>query len=87
MTSISYDLKIAKWKTLRGFPLLAYFDRSTLFLRGAGGFSDSSKQYSYTTYPPNQIFRYSIPRTEPTVVYEDRTQNSQVLQYKLYTIS
>ncbi|KAF3324913.1 Enoyl-CoA hydratase 2 [Carex littledalei] len=58
-------------------------NRSTVFLRGAGGFSDSSKPYSYTTYPPNQIFRFSIPKSKPTVVYEDRTQNSQALVYRL----
>ncbi|KAJ3690825.1 hypothetical protein LUZ61_019989 [Rhynchospora tenuis] len=58
-------------------------NRSTVFLRGAGGFSDSSKPYSYTAYPANQIFRFSIPKSEPTIVYEDRTQNSQALLYRL----
>ncbi|KAJ3692839.1 hypothetical protein LUZ60_011934 [Juncus effusus] len=58
-------------------------NRSTVFLRGAGGFSDSSKPFSYSNYPANQIFRFSIPKSEPTLFYEDRTQSSQALLYRL----
>uniref|UniRef100_A0A453LIE1 MaoC-like domain-containing protein n=1 Tax=Aegilops tauschii subsp. strangulata TaxID=200361 RepID=A0A453LIE1_AEGTS len=58
-------------------------NRSTIFLRGAGGFSDSSRPYSYTTYPANQISRISIPNSAPSAVYEDQTQQSQALLYRL----
>ncbi|KAK1633037.1 hypothetical protein QYE76_007352 [Lolium multiflorum] len=58
-------------------------NRSTIFLRGAGGFSDSSRPYSYTTYPANQISRISIPDSAPSAVYEDPIQQSQALLYRL----
>ncbi|XP_020091322.1 enoyl-CoA hydratase 2, peroxisomal [Ananas comosus] len=58
-------------------------NRSTIYLRGSGGFSDSSQPYSYATYPPNQISRVSIPKTSPSAVYEDCTQKSQALLYRL----
>uniref|UniRef100_A0A453LIJ6 Uncharacterized protein n=1 Tax=Aegilops tauschii subsp. strangulata TaxID=200361 RepID=A0A453LIJ6_AEGTS len=59
-------------------------NRSTIFLRGAGGFSDSSRPYSYTTYPANQISRISIPNSAPSAVYEDQTQQSQRHSYTGY---
>ncbi|PNT65053.1 hypothetical protein BRADI_4g36920v3 [Brachypodium distachyon] len=58
-------------------------NRSTIFLRGAGGFSASSQPYSYSTYPANQISRVSIPNSAPSAVYEDSTQQSQALLYRL----
>uniref|UniRef100_A0A0E0M424 MaoC-like domain-containing protein n=1 Tax=Oryza punctata TaxID=4537 RepID=A0A0E0M424_ORYPU len=52
-------------------------NRSTLYLRGAGGFSDSSRPYSYVNYPTNQVSHISIPNSAPSAVYEDQTQQSQ----------
>ncbi|XP_010935207.1 enoyl-CoA hydratase 2, peroxisomal [Elaeis guineensis] len=58
-------------------------NRSTIYLRGAGGFSKSSPPYSYITYPANQVSRVSVPKYKPSVVYEDRTHQSQALLYRL----
>jgi peroxisomal enoyl-CoA hydratase 2 len=58
-------------------------NRSTIYLRGAGGFSNSSPPYSYTNYPANQVSRVSIPKSGPAVVHEDPTQQSQALLYRL----
>ncbi|KFK34457.1 hypothetical protein AALP_AA5G147900 [Arabis alpina] len=58
-------------------------NRTTVFLRGAGGFSNSSKTFSYKNYPSNQGLAVKIPKTQPTVVSEERTQPSQALLYRL----
>ncbi|CAL9205077.1 unnamed protein product, partial [Musa hybrid cultivar] len=58
-------------------------NRSTIYLRGSGGFSSSSHPYSYKTYPDNQILHVSVPKHQPTVVYEDTIQQSQALLYRL----
>lgn len=58
-------------------------NRSTIYLRGAGGFSNSSRPYSYANYPANQVSRISIPNSAPSAVYEDQTQQSQALLYRL----
>ncbi|URD78983.1 Enoyl-CoA hydratase 2 [Musa troglodytarum] len=58
-------------------------NRSTIYLRGSGGFSSSSHPYSYKTYPDNQILHVSAPKHQPTVVYEDTIQQSQALLYRL----
>ncbi|XP_052168810.1 enoyl-CoA hydratase 2, peroxisomal isoform X1 [Oryza glaberrima] len=58
-------------------------NRSTIYLRGAGGFSDPSRPYSYASYPTNQVSRISIPNSAPSAVYEDQTQQSQALLYRL----
>ncbi|KAG8050381.1 hypothetical protein GUJ93_ZPchr0009g2137 [Zizania palustris] len=52
-------------------------NRSTIYLRGAGGFSDSSRPYSYASYPADQVSRVSIPNLAPSAVYEDQTRQSQ----------
>lgn len=52
--------------------------RTTLFLRGAGGFSKTSRPFSYTNYPTNQVPVVRIPKTQPFVIFEDPTQPSQV---------
>ncbi|CAN1782025.1 Enoyl-CoA hydratase 2, peroxisomal [Linum perenne] len=57
--------------------------RSTAYLRGAGGFSKSSHPYSYSTYPKDQVGAVKIPKTQPSAVYEDVTQPSQALLYRL----
>ncbi|ONM23255.1 Enoyl-CoA hydratase 2 peroxisomal [Zea mays] len=58
-------------------------NRSTIYLRGAGGFSDSSRPYSYATYPANQVSRISIPNSAPSAVCDDQTKQSQALLYRL----
>ncbi|XP_066394748.1 enoyl-CoA hydratase 2, peroxisomal-like [Miscanthus floridulus] len=58
-------------------------NRSTIYLRGAGGFLDSSRPYSYATYPANQVSRISIPNSAPSAVYDDQTKQSQALLYRL----
>ncbi|CAA2994633.1 enoyl- hydratase 2, peroxisomal [Olea europaea subsp. europaea] len=58
-------------------------NRMTVFLRGAGGFSKSSQPYSYTRYLANRTLEYKIPKTQPFSVYEQRTQPSQALLYRL----
>ncbi|EPS73407.1 hypothetical protein M569_01352 [Genlisea aurea] len=57
----------------------------TLYLRGAGGFSNSSQPYSYSKYPPSDkaVAAPKIPRTKPFAVYEECTQPSQALVYRL----
>lgn len=62
---------------------LLCMNRATLFLRGAGGFSSSSHPYSYTNYPKDQGSVGKIPKTKPFAVYEDCTQPSQALLYRL----
>ncbi|CAN0847752.1 Enoyl-CoA hydratase 2, peroxisomal [Linum grandiflorum] len=57
--------------------------RSTAYLRGAGGFSKSSHPYSYSTYPKDQVGVVKIPKTQPSAVFEDVTQLSQALLYRL----
>lgn len=59
------------------YKFIAYSCRSTIYLRGAGGFSKSSPAYSYAGYPANQVLRVSIPRTKPNVVCEELVQLSQ----------
>lgn len=51
--------------------------RITVYLRGAGGFSKSSKPFSYSNYPLNQISSVKIPESKPFSVFEDHTQPSQ----------
>ncbi|KAJ0966547.1 hypothetical protein J5N97_023464 [Dioscorea zingiberensis] len=58
-------------------------NRSTIYLRGAGGFSKSSKPYSYADYPANQVSPVKIPNSKPSLVYEDCTKQSQALIYRL----
>nr|ACU21354.1 unknown [Glycine max] len=62
---------------------LLCMNRTTVFLRGSGGFSKSSKPFSYTNYPVNQNPAVKIPESKPFSVFEDRTQPSQALLYRL----
>ncbi|XP_031407309.1 enoyl-CoA hydratase 2, peroxisomal isoform X2 [Punica granatum] len=62
---------------------LLCMNRITTYLRGAGGFSESSKPYSYSNYPPNQVSAIRIPKEQPFSVFEDQTQPSQALLYRL----
>ena len=54
------------------------FNRSAVYLRGAGGFSQSPQPYSYTKHPSGQISTYKIPESQPFVVFEECTHPSQV---------
>ncbi|KAF5181433.1 Enoyl-CoA hydratase 2, peroxisomal [Thalictrum thalictroides] len=58
-------------------------NRMTVYLRGAGGFSKSSSPYTYSNYPANQVLPIKIPKSQPFTVYEDCTQQSQALLYRL----
>ncbi|KAG2254619.1 hypothetical protein Bca52824_084755 [Brassica carinata] len=62
---------------------LLCMNRTTVFLRGAGGFSNSSQPFSYKNYPSNQGLAVKIPQTQPSAVCEERTQPSQALLYRL----
>ncbi|XP_057451695.1 enoyl-CoA hydratase 2, peroxisomal-like, partial [Lotus japonicus] len=62
---------------------LLCMNRSTVYLRGAGGFSNSSKPFSYSNYPLNQTSTVKIPDSKPFSVFEDHTQASQALLYRL----
>ncbi|MCL7040793.1 hypothetical protein MKW94_021622 [Papaver nudicaule] len=58
-------------------------NRLTVYLRGAGGFSKSSPPYSCSKYPADQIKPVKFPNCQPFVVYEECTQKSQALLYRL----
>ncbi|PKA50259.1 Enoyl-CoA hydratase 2, peroxisomal [Apostasia shenzhenica] len=58
-------------------------NRSTIYLRGAGGFSKSSQPYSYANYPSHQVSPVSVPKQKPSVIYEEQIQQSQALLYRL----
>ncbi|XP_027354504.1 enoyl-CoA hydratase 2, peroxisomal isoform X2 [Abrus precatorius] len=62
---------------------LLCMNRSTIYLRGAGGFSKSSNPFSYSNYPLNQTPAAKIPESKPFSVFEDHTQPSQALIYRL----
>jgi len=62
---------------------LLCINRTTAFLRGAGGFSNSSQPFSYKNYPSEQGLAVQIPQTQPSAVCEERTQPSQALLYRL----
>ncbi|KAG7651868.1 MaoC-like dehydratase domain [Arabidopsis thaliana x Arabidopsis arenosa] len=62
---------------------LLCMNRTTVFLRGAGGFSNSSQPFSYKNYPSNQGLAVKIPQRQPLTVCEERTQPSQALLYRL----
>ncbi|XP_061345047.1 enoyl-CoA hydratase 2, peroxisomal [Gastrolobium bilobum] len=62
---------------------LLCMNRTTVYLRGAGGFSKSSHPFSYSNYPLNRISAVKIPESKPFSVFEDHTQPSQALLYRL----
>ncbi|KAI3431977.1 MaoC-like domain-containing protein [Psidium guajava] len=64
---------------------LLCMNRTTVYLRGAGGFSKSSQPFSYSNYPPppNQVRAVKIPKDKPFSVFEDCSQPSQALLYRL----
>ncbi|GLT31316.1 hypothetical protein SLA2020_060590 [Shorea laevis] len=62
---------------------LLCMNRMTVYLRGAGGFSNPSRPYSYSNYSANQSSVVRIPKSQPFAVFEDCTQPSQALLYRL----
>ncbi|XP_057986512.1 enoyl-CoA hydratase 2, peroxisomal-like [Hevea brasiliensis] len=62
---------------------LLCMNRSSVYLRGAGGFSNPTHPFSYSNYPNNQVAAVKIPKTQPFAVFEDFIQPSQALLYRL----
>lgn len=62
---------------------LLCMNRMTAFLRGAGGFSNSSQPFSYSKYQTIPVSAVKIPKSQPFAVFEDYTQPSQALVYRL----
>ncbi|KAK8989083.1 hypothetical protein V6N11_030451 [Hibiscus sabdariffa] len=62
---------------------LLSLNRLSAFLRGAGGFSDPSQPFTYRDYPANQLSAIRVPEGPPYAVFEDCTQPSQALLYRL----
>ncbi|KAG0474259.1 hypothetical protein HPP92_013945 [Vanilla planifolia] len=58
-------------------------NRTTVYLRGAGGFSKNPKAYSYATNSRDQVPSIVVPGQEPSVIYEDQTQQSQACSSQL----
>eukprot|EP00252_Welwitschia_mirabilis_P014493 TRINITY_DN31814_c0_g1_i1.p1 TRINITY_DN31814_c0_g1~~TRINITY_DN31814_c0_g1_i1.p1 ORF type:complete len:311 (-),score=63.41 TRINITY_DN31814_c0_g1_i1:119-1051(-) len=59
-------------------------NRSAVYLRGAGGFSKTTKPYSYqSSSPRHKQAPVVIPDDSPSATYEDHTQQSQALLYRL----
>ncbi|XWS25977.1 hypothetical protein CRYUN_Cryun27aG0113900 [Craigia yunnanensis] len=56
---------------------LLSMNRTSVFLRGAGGFSDPSHPFTYSNYPANQASAMRIPESQPFAVFEDCSQPSQ----------
>ncbi|KAL8202117.1 hypothetical protein R6Q57_011264 [Mikania cordata] len=74
------EVEVVSYEKETGEPLC--MNRTTVYLRGAGGFSSSSEPYSITKYPRNQISS-KTPKTPPFVVHEECTHPSQALLYRL----
>ncbi|KAH9693652.1 Enoyl-CoA hydratase 2 (peroxisomal) [Citrus sinensis] len=71
---------------------LLCMNRMTAFLRGAGGFSNSSQPFSYSKYQTIPVSVVKIPKSQPFAVFEDYTQPSQAsllyhLQALVYRLS
>ncbi|XP_059633815.1 enoyl-CoA hydratase 2, peroxisomal [Cornus florida] len=58
-------------------------NRMSVYLRGIGGFSKSSHPYSYTKNPIKQVSSVKIPKSQPFAIFEECTQPSQALLYRL----
>ncbi|KAJ9542025.1 hypothetical protein OSB04_028531 [Centaurea solstitialis] len=74
------EVEVLSYVKETGEPLC--MNRTTIYLRGAGGFPKSSKPYSVSKYPRDQTSS-KPPRTQPFAVHEERTQPSQALLYRL----
>jgi peroxisomal enoyl-CoA hydratase 2 len=75
------EIEVVSYENDSSEPLC--MNRISIFLRGAGGFSKSSQPYSYSKYPNNQATAPKIPKTQPFATFEDCTQPSQALLYRL----
>ncbi|XP_047958636.1 enoyl-CoA hydratase 2, peroxisomal-like [Salvia hispanica] len=75
------EVEISSYEKESG--VLLCVQRMSLYLRGAGGFSKSSQPYSFSKYPSSQTFTYKIPKSQPFAVFEECTQPSQALLYRL----
>ncbi|XP_043712382.1 enoyl-CoA hydratase 2, peroxisomal-like [Telopea speciosissima] len=75
------EIDTVSYEKESGEPLC--MNRTTIYLRGAGGFSNPSAPYSCSKYPANQISPLKIPKSQPVAVYEECTQESQALLYRL----
>ncbi|KAF9686649.1 hypothetical protein SADUNF_Sadunf02G0011300 [Salix dunnii] len=51
---------------------LMCMNRSTIYLRGAGGFSNSCHPYSYANYPKDQVPAVKIPQSKPFAALQYR---------------
>ncbi|KAI3797298.1 hypothetical protein L1987_32554 [Smallanthus sonchifolius] len=74
------EVEAVSYEKETGEPLC--MNRTTVYLRGAGGFSKSSQPYSFSKYPGNQTSS-KTPKTRPFVVHEESTQPTQALLYRL----
>ncbi|PWZ15218.1 Enoyl-CoA hydratase 2, peroxisomal [Zea mays] len=72
-------LEVETLTCLEGSGEVLCMNRSTIYLRGAGGFSNSSQPFSYATYPSNEVSNVTFSDSTPFAVYEDRIQKSQAL--------
>ncbi|KAL1533141.1 glycoside hydrolase 18 protein, variant 2 [Salvia divinorum] len=75
------EVEISSYEKESG--VLLCVQRMSLYLRGAGGFSKSSQPYSFSKYPSSQALTYKIPKSQPFAVFEECTQPSQALLYRL----
>ncbi|XP_057469172.1 enoyl-CoA hydratase 2, peroxisomal-like [Actinidia eriantha] len=62
---------------------LLCMNQMSVYLRGTGGFSKSSHPYSYSKNPASKNLSAKIPKSQPFAVYEECTQPSQALLYRL----
>ncbi|RLM84750.1 enoyl-CoA hydratase 2, peroxisomal-like isoform X1 [Panicum miliaceum] len=51
---------------LEGSDDVLCMNRSTIYLRGAGGFSNSSRPFSYATYAANEVSNVTFPDSTPS---------------------
>ncbi|KAF8759365.1 hypothetical protein HU200_010407 [Digitaria exilis] len=72
-------LELETLTCLEGSDDILCMNRSTIYMRGAGGFSDPSQPFSYVTYAANKASNVTFTDSTPSAVYEDRTQNLQAL--------
>nr|XP_016432380.1 PREDICTED: enoyl-CoA hydratase 2, peroxisomal-like isoform X1 [Nicotiana tabacum] len=75
------EIEIASYEKESGEPLC--MNRMSIYLRGSGGFSKPSRPYSYSRNPSNQTAFPKIPKSQPFAVFEECTQASQALLYRL----
>ncbi|XP_059281516.1 enoyl-CoA hydratase 2, peroxisomal-like [Lycium ferocissimum] len=62
---------------------LLCMNRMSIYLRGVGGFSKSSRPYSYSRNPSSQTAFPKIPQSQPFAILEECTQASQALLFTL----